>query len=331
MICLVIVVVATAGALGGSALAARLTGMKWRESLQLGALMNTRGLMELIALNIGYDMGILSQRIFTMLVIMALVTTIMTGPLVDFLEKYSGGPEHHPNRSLPASSMPCAFQVISPRVSGADESWGAVPNPQGEQRLRPLEVVRYSDVDEEPGANQPIDPAFEKAWKNLPLQRDDCPRWQVADDLFSKQINAGVNQTGTASDTFFEKLGDAAVVIECHTSIATNIGDCLQHDHQIGIFAHEQFQHWNKAPLHVAVAVENKNRVVDEWFGQLECSACSQRLTLSGVADTQGELVSTPEVAFNFLSHVARSQNHVTDSLRPESIEQQLKKRRPRD
>ena len=81
-ICLVIIGVATAGKLGGSALAARLTGMKWRESLQLGALMNTRGLMELIALNIGYDMGILSQRIFTMLVIMALVTTVMTGPLV---------------------------------------------------------------------------------------------------------------------------------------------------------------------------------------------------------------------------------------------------------
>ena len=49
--------------------------------------MNTRGLMELIALNIGYDMGILSQRIFTMLVIMALVTTVMTGPLVTFFGK----------------------------------------------------------------------------------------------------------------------------------------------------------------------------------------------------------------------------------------------------
>jgi Kef-type K+ transport system membrane component KefB len=64
--------------------------MKWRESLQLGALMNTRGLMELIALNIGYDMGILSQHIFTMLVIMALVTTIMTGPLVTFFGKTRG-------------------------------------------------------------------------------------------------------------------------------------------------------------------------------------------------------------------------------------------------
>jgi Kef-type K+ transport system membrane component KefB len=87
LICLIIIAVATAGKLGGSAVAARLTGMNWRESLQLGALMNTRGLMELIALNIGYDMGILSQRIFTMLVIMALVTTVMTGPLVTLFGK----------------------------------------------------------------------------------------------------------------------------------------------------------------------------------------------------------------------------------------------------
>ena len=87
LICLVIIAVATAGKLGGSALAARLTGMDWRGSLQLGALMNTRGLMELIALNIGYDMGILSQRIFTMLVIMALVSTVMTGPLVTLFGK----------------------------------------------------------------------------------------------------------------------------------------------------------------------------------------------------------------------------------------------------
>ena len=82
LICLLMIAVASAGKLGGTALAARFTGMKWRESLQLGALMNTRGLMELIALNIGYDMGILSQQIFTILVIMALITTVMTGPLV---------------------------------------------------------------------------------------------------------------------------------------------------------------------------------------------------------------------------------------------------------
>jgi Kef-type K+ transport system membrane component KefB len=59
--------------------------MAWRESLALGTLMNTRGLIELIALNIGYDIGILSPRIFTMLVIMALVTTLLTGPLLTWL------------------------------------------------------------------------------------------------------------------------------------------------------------------------------------------------------------------------------------------------------
>jgi len=82
LICLAVIAVATLGKLGGSAITARFTGMSWSESLQLGALMNTRGLMELIALNIGYDLGILPPRIFTMLVIMALVTTAFTGPLL---------------------------------------------------------------------------------------------------------------------------------------------------------------------------------------------------------------------------------------------------------
>lgn len=82
LLCLAIIAVATAGKLGGTVLSARLTGMEWRGALQLGALMNTRGLMELIVLNMGYDLGILSARIFTMLVIMAIVTTVMTGPLL---------------------------------------------------------------------------------------------------------------------------------------------------------------------------------------------------------------------------------------------------------
>ena len=82
LVCGIIIAVASIGKLGGSAVAARFTGFSWPEALQLGALMNTRGLMELIALNIGYDLGILSPRIFTMLVIMALVTTILTGPLL---------------------------------------------------------------------------------------------------------------------------------------------------------------------------------------------------------------------------------------------------------
>jgi Kef-type K+ transport system membrane component KefB len=63
--------------------------MGWRDSFSLGVLMNTRGLVELIVLSIGYDLGILSARTFAMLVLMALVTTFMTGPLLS-LVKFGG-------------------------------------------------------------------------------------------------------------------------------------------------------------------------------------------------------------------------------------------------
>ncbi len=86
LICGLIIVVAVVGKFGGGALAARATGERWNDALALGALMNTRGLMQLIVLNIGYDLGILSPAIFTMMVIMALVTTAMTGPALNKLK-----------------------------------------------------------------------------------------------------------------------------------------------------------------------------------------------------------------------------------------------------
>lgn len=86
-ICFLIILVATVGKLVGSMLASRFTGMSWRDSFSIGVLMNTRGLMELIVLNIGYDLGIISPTIFVMMVIMALVTTFITGPLLKFSVK----------------------------------------------------------------------------------------------------------------------------------------------------------------------------------------------------------------------------------------------------
>lgn len=81
----VIILVAVVGKFFGSALAAKFVGHNWKDSLSIGALMNTRGLMELVVLNIGYDLGVLSAEIFTMMVIMALVTTFMTGPALDLI------------------------------------------------------------------------------------------------------------------------------------------------------------------------------------------------------------------------------------------------------
>jgi Kef-type K+ transport system membrane component KefB len=88
LMCVVIILVAIAGKLGGSMLMSRWTGMKWPQSFLIGVLMNTRGLVELVVLNIGYDLGILSGRIFTMMVLMALVTTFMTGPLLALAGTY---------------------------------------------------------------------------------------------------------------------------------------------------------------------------------------------------------------------------------------------------
>jgi Kef-type K+ transport system membrane component KefB len=80
-----IILVAVVGKFLGSALAARFVGQSWKDSWTIGALMNTRGLMELVVLNIGYDLGVLTPEIFAMMVIMALVTTFMTGPALDLI------------------------------------------------------------------------------------------------------------------------------------------------------------------------------------------------------------------------------------------------------
>jgi Kef-type K+ transport system membrane component KefB len=82
LVCGLIIAVATLGKLGGTFVAARLGGLDLRHSLALGVLMNTRGLMEVIVLNVGLDLGVISPTLFTMLVLMALATTMMTAPLL---------------------------------------------------------------------------------------------------------------------------------------------------------------------------------------------------------------------------------------------------------
>ncbi len=80
--CVGITLLATAGTMGGAAVAARIQGQPWRDALRLGALLNTRGLMGLVLLNAGLDRGLITPELFSMLVIMALVTTAATAPLL---------------------------------------------------------------------------------------------------------------------------------------------------------------------------------------------------------------------------------------------------------
>lgn len=104
LICGLIILVATAGKFGGTVAAARLTGLGWRNAAALGTLMNTRGLMELIVLNIGLDLKVISPTLFAMMVLMALATTMATAPVLRWLvphtaseETSEGGASNAPN------------------------------------------------------------------------------------------------------------------------------------------------------------------------------------------------------------------------------------------
>ena len=85
LLCGLIVVVAVASKLVVSAVCVRASGMTGRESVSVGVLVNTRGLVELVILNLGLDLQILSPTLFSMMVIMAFATTLMTTPLIDWL------------------------------------------------------------------------------------------------------------------------------------------------------------------------------------------------------------------------------------------------------
>jgi Kef-type K+ transport system membrane component KefB len=88
-----ILAAAVVGKFGGSLLSARFSGSSWREAATIGILMNTRGLVELVVLNIGYDVGVISKPLFVMLVLMALFTTMMTAPVLDRLGATGAEPE----------------------------------------------------------------------------------------------------------------------------------------------------------------------------------------------------------------------------------------------
>jgi len=98
LITLAIITVATAGKFGGTFVAARVMGIDWRSSASLGILMNTRGLMELIVLNIGLDLQVISPTLFAMMVIMAMVTTVATSPILMALAApaFAAGKSHEP-------------------------------------------------------------------------------------------------------------------------------------------------------------------------------------------------------------------------------------------
>lgn len=170
LVCGAIIGVACLGKFGGSALAARLVGLSWREASAIGVLMNTRGLMELIVLNVGLDLGILSPRLFTMMVIMALVTTWITSPLLeriyprkDMLQILEPMPE-----PAPRALGPTILCVADPALVPALLAVGRRLVGQGEALIA-LNVVRsdrpatYLQGAQDPAQTQPLDQLLAQA------------------------------------------------------------------------------------------------------------------------------------------------------------------------
>lgn len=138
LLCGLIILLATAAKVGGTVLAARMSHLPWIEGLGLGVLMNTRGLMELIVLNIGLDLGVISPTLFAMLVLMALVTTLMTTPLLELIRRVRGRREE--------SEMPP--RAPSPPTEERRGVMVPIANPEGIPVL--LHLAKVATAPEEP-------------------------------------------------------------------------------------------------------------------------------------------------------------------------------------
>lgn len=141
-----IIGVACVGKFGGSAIAGRVSGLSWRDASIVGVLMNTRGLMELVILEIGLEEGVLTPTVFAMMVIMALVTTAMTSPLLSLLAPRSTDP------AVAAGAPPGGFDILIPVA--APESGRALArvaaallgnNPAERGKLLALHLVKQDD------------------------------------------------------------------------------------------------------------------------------------------------------------------------------------------
>lgn len=159
-----IIAVASLGKFGGSAFAARIAGFDLRQSAAIGVLMNTRGLMELIVLNIGLDLGVISPRLFTMMVIMALVTTWITGPLLTWIL-----PNPRPIPVGEVDAAPVLACVSDPGSAPALITLGAALVRPGRDPLLALHVVsaeRDSSIlggEPEPSEDAALTAAAERA------------------------------------------------------------------------------------------------------------------------------------------------------------------------
>jgi Kef-type K+ transport system membrane component KefB len=118
----IVFVAACVGKLGGAAAAARARGVPWRDALAIGALMNTRGLIELVVLTIGFENGVLDRRLFTVMVLMAIGTTVLTGPLLQLIYTPKAATARGRWRHASTATSKAIAATTLPKISKVDSS-----------------------------------------------------------------------------------------------------------------------------------------------------------------------------------------------------------------
>ncbi len=145
LVCAAITGVAILGKFGGTLLASRYAGLSWNYSLTLGVLMNSKGLMELVVINIGYELGILSTEIYSMLVIMTLVTTFITGPGLSLIKYFS---RERPAREVLSETGKVLLSFANPRMGSSllKISRAIVPNLLTETAFVAMHISPRTDI-----------------------------------------------------------------------------------------------------------------------------------------------------------------------------------------
>lgn len=247
--------VATAGKFGGSALAARFTGLGLRESAAVGVLMNTRGLMEIVVLNVGLDLGVISERMFAMMVLVALVTTWLTSPVLRRLysPEQAAGPATGatpPPPSQPEGILLCISdpRLGMPLVHLARALVRSPDEPVWALHLRPVERPHeyLRDDDAEDQRIEPLE-AVARAAASLGLRHDPLSfsSAEPADDIVriaglkgARLVLLGTHRTSLGTESLRGVAGE--VLRRCPTTVGVLLDQGLQELRQVRVLGGDE-------------------------------------------------------------------------------------------
>lgn len=295
-----VVLVAVVGKFGGSALAGRWMGLRWREASALGVMMNTRGLMELVILTIGLDLGIISSTLFVMMVLMALVTTFMTTPLLEWIypshllrQETIGRDEQDDGFSV---LIPVSFPSSGPELLRVAT---ALTQPRSARiyalhLMRPDEGASLTGSEVRPADHEALQPLLQAA------QTHDVPVRPLS--FVSRNIGADITGVAHAKAVNLVLMGWHKPVLS-QSILSGAVYEVMQHTKtDVAVYLARTFSTWKRVLVpfsggrHDLAALQLAQRLARNLAAEItilhvikpERSEADPRLGLSGMADPLG-------------------------------------------